>query len=89
MNCPICGNPVPPSKGNKPRKYCSYKCSLKAAGRAFWKRKRDKRDCERIASKIRERIKDDSVRVEIRDGKIIETRGQVCIASCCNFTTHN
>ena len=31
LKCPICGKPVPPSKGVKPRKYCSYKCSQRAS----------------------------------------------------------
>ena len=31
MKCPICGKPVPPSKGVKPRKYCSLKCSQRAS----------------------------------------------------------
>ena len=31
MKCPICGKTVPPSKGVKPRKYCSRECSLKAS----------------------------------------------------------
>ena len=31
MKCPICGKTVPPSKGVKPRKYCSQKCASKAA----------------------------------------------------------
>lgn len=29
------------------------------------------------------------VTVEVRGNRVIETRGQVCIASRCNFTTHN
>ena len=29
------------------------------------------------------------VTVEVRGNRVIETRGQVCIASHCNFTTHN
>lgn len=28
--CPICGKPVPASKGVKPRKYCSSKCATRA-----------------------------------------------------------
>ena len=31
LKCPICGKTVPPSKGCKPRKYCSYKCSQRAS----------------------------------------------------------
>ena len=29
--CPICGKPVPASKGVKPRKYCSSKCATRAS----------------------------------------------------------
>ena len=29
--CPICGKPVPPSKGVKPRTYCSTKCATRAS----------------------------------------------------------
>ena len=83
MNCPVCGKPVPPSKGNKPRKYCSDKCTLKAASKAFWDRKRIIRENERIARRIRDRIKDESVMVEIRGDRIIETRGRCCISSRC------
>ena len=31
MKCPICGKTVPPSKGVKPRKYCSTKCANRAS----------------------------------------------------------
>ena len=31
LKCPICGKPVPHSKGVKPRKFCSHKCSNMAA----------------------------------------------------------
>lgn len=31
LKCPICGKPVPASKGVKPRKYCSLKCSQRAS----------------------------------------------------------
>ena len=31
LKCPICGKPVPASKGVKPRKYCSLKCSQMAS----------------------------------------------------------
>ena len=30
-----------------------------------------------------------SVTVEVRGNRVVETRGQVCISSRCNFTTHN
>ena len=29
------------------------------------------------------------VTVEVRGNRVVETRGQVCIASRCNFTTHH
>lgn len=29
--CPICGKPVPPSKGVKPRTYCSRNCATRAS----------------------------------------------------------
>jgi hypothetical protein len=41
-SCPVCGKPVPPSLGYKPRKYCSAKC-LRASGQ---KRKPDSCACE-------------------------------------------
>lgn len=89
MNCPICGNPVPPSKGNRPRKYCSDKCTLKAASRAFWNRKRTIRDNERIAKKIRDRIKDDSVIVEVRGNVVTEWRGQRVIGCRTTANIHH
>lgn len=36
--CPICGKPVPASKGVKPRKYCSSKCATKASHEASSRR---------------------------------------------------
>ena len=48
MKCPICGNPVPPSKGDKPRKYCSRKCSLRASYLAA-----KRRGCNRRRKKFR------------------------------------
>ena len=138
MNCPICGKPVPPSKGVKPRKYCSRKCATKAAhdlsakrgytrpkkyrkvcpicGEVFFA-ERDKQKCSsstcgaslsamaqgkksRLSAKARlaierkrlalERCRETApITVEVRGNRVIETRGQVCIASRCNFTTHN
>lgn len=38
LKCPICGKPVPASKGVKPRKYCSRKCSTKASHEASVRR---------------------------------------------------
>ena len=38
MKCPICGKTVPASKGVKPRKYCSRKCSTKASHEASVRR---------------------------------------------------
>ena len=41
-----------------------------------------RRDAEYAAAHV-------PVTVEVRGNRVIETRGQVCIASRCNFTTHN
>jgi hypothetical protein len=44
VSCPICGGVVPPSKGFKPRKYCSAKC-LRAAYRTPIERPKNCRQC--------------------------------------------
>ena len=41
-----------------------------------------RRDAEYAAAHV-------PVTVEVRGNRVIETRGQVVIASRCNFTTHN
>ena len=138
MNCPICGNPVPPSKGVKPRKYCSQKCASKAAyasalrrgykhpkkfrkvcavcGKVFFSQRADIKCCShscgnsfsattrgrksRLSAKARlaierkrlamERCRETApITVEVRGNRVIETRGQVCIASRCDFIPHN
>ena len=50
LNCPICGKPVPASKGVKPRKFCSSKCAgrastISAAKRGYRKPKNFRHVC--------------------------------------------
>ena len=41
LKCPVCGAPVPPSKGVKPRKFCSLKCACKEAQSSFRRRRNE------------------------------------------------
>ena len=58
LKCPICGAPVPPSKGVKPRMFCSHKCALKSKRkRTYVSLAQMQRDRANNESKARARLR--------------------------------
>ena len=89
LKCPVCGKPLPPSKGSKPRKFCSRKCAVAAWRRMNlrpyqkmnqeMKARLAKRDAEYSASPYAARVTVDCVRTTDGRTLFVETRGQRCI----------